>query len=156
MVLAPLALATLVQDEPANSLRTCNKMQKANSPTPVMKFDGAIGELCIRGPGVMKGYCGSDDSYISTCDGQYFRTKDVVKVCETRGGGRAIKFAGRSDSMVKVGAEFVNLADVERNLEALQVDGLRACVLPSSRRSAVAHAFVASCRPEASSAEVAV
>lgn len=130
--------------------------ESSGEATPVRLHD-AMGELCIRGPPVMRGYSGvHEDVFVGVCSGQYLRTKDVVRVVSGRGGEHAIEFGGRSDAMVKVGAEFVSLAEVERRLETLQPDGLQACVLPSCTpgRGSVAHASVAACQQQSSSQEL--
>mmetsp|Transcript_106721 Transcript_106721/g.311987 ORF Transcript_106721/g.311987 Transcript_106721/m.311987 type:complete len:1437 (-) Transcript_106721:107-4417(-) len=126
------------------------------SSTDLLLEPGAIGELCVRGPAVMRGYKPSGEECIRTDAGRYYRTKDVVKVLSVPG-GYAIEFHGRSDALIKVGAEFVNLADVETRLECLQqCGGVSACVLPprSQGRGPTAHAFLAARRCEASRAEV--
>lgn len=75
---------------------------------------GEIGELWVKGPGVLRGYRGSPDATAAamTADG-WLRTGDLVR----RGPFGAVGFAGRVKHVVKRGGYSVYAVEVERALE---------------------------------------
>ena len=101
---------------------------------------GSVGELWLRGPGVLQGYHGDADATASalTSDG-WLRTGDLAR----RGPLGSIVFAGRRKDVVKVGGYSVFAAEVERALEE-HPDVLEAAVvgLPDARLGQVPGAAV--------------
>jgi len=82
-----------------------------------------VGELCLRGPMVARGYFEKDDTasaFVKSSDGgrDYFRTRDLVRLLGAArpGESRRLEFCGRSDQLVKVAGQFVDLAAAERHL----------------------------------------
>lgn len=77
---------------------------------------GAIGELCVRGRLVMKGYEGltkeQQEAHV-TRDG-WFKTGDLV----TRAADGRHRFRGRIKDVIKVGGENVNSAEIESVLRS--------------------------------------
>jgi acyl-CoA synthetase (AMP-forming)/AMP-acid ligase II len=75
---------------------------------------GAVGELWLRGPGVLDGYHGDEEATARavTEDG-WLRTGDLAR----RGPFGSVVFAGRAKDVVKVGGYSVFSAEVERTLE---------------------------------------
>ena len=93
---------------------------------------GQIGELLVRGPGVLDGYHGDEKATAATrtVDG-WVRTGDLVR----RGLGGTVEFAGRAKDVIKVGGYSVYAAEVQTALEA--VDGVAEAAvvgLPDARR----------------------
>src|SRR5205823_2520267 len=80
---------------------------------------GAAGELLVSGPRLMTGYLGDEratDAAFTDADGRrWLRTGDFVRL----GADGVIRFDGRRDDQVKVGAERVALSDVEAGLRGL-------------------------------------
>jgi acyl-CoA synthetase (AMP-forming)/AMP-acid ligase II len=101
---------------------------------------GAVGELWLRGPGVLQGYHGDASATADalTHDG-WLRTGDLAR----RGPLGSIVFAGRRKDVVKVGGYSVFAAEVERALEE-HPDVLEAAVvgLPDDRLGQVPAAAV--------------
>jgi acyl-CoA synthetase (AMP-forming)/AMP-acid ligase II len=76
--------------------------------------DGAEGELCISGPGVMQGYWSlselNDRVFLVDADGtRWYRTGDIV---ERQPDGN-FKFLGRRDRMIKKRGYRVELGEIE-------------------------------------------
>ena len=80
---------------------------------------GQIGELLVRGPGVLHGYHGDEKATAATrtADG-WVRTGDLVR----RGLGGTVEFVGRAKDVIKVGGYSVYAAEVQTALEA--IDGV--------------------------------
>jgi len=72
-----------------------------------------VGELLVRGPGVLEGYHGNPDATAEALDDGWLRTGDLAR----RGPMGSIAFAGRSKDVVKCGGYSVFAAEVERALE---------------------------------------
>jgi len=74
------------------------------------------GELCLRGPMVTTGYRGRATSFVEATDGagSYFKTSDIVTVGSNP---TLVEFKGRSDMMIKVGAQFTDLSETEKRLK---------------------------------------
>jgi len=75
---------------------------------------GQVGELVVKGPGVMKGYHGKDDATKETIteDG-WLRTGDLAR----KGPLGLVQFAGRKKHVIKHGGYSVFAVEVERALE---------------------------------------
>jgi acyl-CoA synthetase (AMP-forming)/AMP-acid ligase II len=75
---------------------------------------GAVGELQIKGPGVLKGYHGDEAATraVLTGDG-WLRTGDLAR----RGPLGTVLFAGRSKDVIKVGGYSVYALEVQQALE---------------------------------------
>ena len=80
---------------------------------------GQIGELLVRGPGVLDGYFGDETATAATKtpDG-WVRTGDLVRC----GVGGTVEFVGRAKDVIKVGGYSVYAAEVQAALEA--IDGV--------------------------------
>ena len=75
---------------------------------------GAVGELWIKGPGVLQGYHDNPEATADTVtDDGWLRTGDLAR----RGPFGSIAFAGRKKDVVKVGGYSVFSAEVEAVLE---------------------------------------
>lgn len=72
-----------------------------------------VGELLVKGPGVLEGYHGDAGATAAALDGGWLRTGDLVR----RGRFGTVTFAGRSKDVVKSGGYSVFAAEVERALE---------------------------------------
>jgi acyl-CoA synthetase (AMP-forming)/AMP-acid ligase II len=107
---------------------------------------GEVGELMVRGPGVMHGYHGQEDATRETLtpDG-WVRTGDLAR----RGRLGLLEFAGRKKDVIKHGGYSVFAAEVEAALEE-HPDVLEAAVvgLPDERKGEVPAAVVR-CRDDA-------
>ena len=93
---------------------------------------GQIGELLVRGPGVLDGYHGDEKATAATRtpDG-WVRTGDLVR----RGLGGTVEFVGRAKDVIKVGGYSVYAAEVQAALEAIDGVAEAAVVgLPDPRR----------------------
>ncbi len=93
---------------------------------------GQIGELLVRGPGVLDGYHGDEKATAATrtSDG-WVRTGDLVR----RGLGGTVEFVGRAKDVIKVGGYSVYAAEVQAALEAIDGVAEAAVVgLPDPRR----------------------
>ncbi|CAK9068618.1 unnamed protein product [Durusdinium trenchii] len=113
------------------------------------------GELCLRGPMVTTGYRGASSSVHPPTDGgaPFFKTSDLVTLSS---GARSLEFRGRSDMLIKVGGQFVDLLEAEERLkeallppESTGAGGSAArevCALPGvaqpGQQGAAAHIFV--------------
>jgi long-chain acyl-CoA synthetase len=101
---------------------------------------GQVGELLVRGPGVMRGYHGRDDATAEamTADG-WLRTGDLAR---PRGLG-FFELAGRKKDVIKHGGYSVFAGEVERVLEEHPVVAEAAVVaLPDARKGEVPAAAV--------------
>jgi acyl-CoA synthetase (AMP-forming)/AMP-acid ligase II len=103
---------------------------------------GDVGELAIKGPGLMRGYHGREDDTrgVLTHDG-WLRTGDLAR----RGRLGLVEFAGRKKDVIKHGGYSVFAAEVEDVLEE-HPDVLECAVvpLPDSRKGEVPAAAVRS------------
>jgi len=101
---------------------------------------GQVGELVVKGPGVMKGYHGKDDATQETMteDG-FLRTGDLAR----KGPMGLVQFAGRKKHVIKHGGYSVFAVEVERSLED-HPDVLEAAVigLPDERKGEIPVAAV--------------
>lgn len=85
---------------------------------------GAVGELLVRGPGLMTGYYAKPEETAEALRGGWLHTGDLVRA---RPDGY-YEFAGRSKDIVRVGGENVSCAEVENAIYALGGVALAAVV----------------------------
>ncbi len=87
---------------------------------------GAVGELWLQGPGVLKGYHGAPDATAAALtDDGWLRTGDLAR----RGPLGIVNFEGRSKDVIKRGGYSVYAVEVEQALEE-HPDVLEAAVVP--------------------------
>jgi acyl-CoA synthetase (AMP-forming)/AMP-acid ligase II len=87
---------------------------------------GAVGELWLSGPGVLKGYHGAPEASASALtDDGWLRTGDLAR----RGPFGIINFEGRKKDVIKRGGYSVYAVEVEQTLED-HPDVLEAAVVP--------------------------
>jgi acyl-CoA synthetase (AMP-forming)/AMP-acid ligase II len=101
---------------------------------------GQVGELVVKGPGVMKGYHGKDDATKETIteDG-WLRTGDLAR----KGPLGLVEFAGRKKHVIKHGGYSVFAVEVERSLEEHPAVAEAAVIgLPDDRKGEVPVAVV--------------
>ena len=89
--------------------------------TAVPEAEGDVGEVVVRGPGVMLGYAEHPDDLALGAMLDELRTGDLGTV----GADGQLRIVGRRSGFVKVMGLRIDIASVERALEA---DGLTACV----------------------------
>lgn len=112
---------------------------------------GEEGEICVRGPTVMRGYYKHDDAGVFDADG-FFRTGDLGRVDE-RG---ALHFIGRLKDVIKSGGANVAAAEVEAVLMSHpDVAVAHAVGVPDPSRGESVGAFVVAKAPVAVDALVA-
>jgi crotonobetaine/carnitine-CoA ligase len=70
---------------------------------------GEIGELCVRGPGIMQGYFGNADATRAAFDGEWFRTGDLFRQ-DAQG---YYTIVGRYKDMIRRSAENIAAREVE-------------------------------------------
>jgi acyl-coenzyme A synthetase/AMP-(fatty) acid ligase len=76
---------------------------------------GSVGELWLKGPGVLRGYHGNPEATADAItDDGWLRTGDLAR----RGPLGSVVFAGRKKDVVKVGGYSVFSAEVEASMEA--------------------------------------
>jgi long-chain acyl-CoA synthetase len=111
-------------------------VDEAGEPAP----RGEVGELVVKGPGVMRGYHGQRDATAEalTADG-WLRTGDLAR----RGRLGLVEFAGRKKDVIKHGGYSVFAAEVEEALDQHPAVAEAAVVgLPDSRKGEVPAAAV--------------
>jgi acyl-CoA synthetase (AMP-forming)/AMP-acid ligase II len=104
---------------------------------------GEVGELAVKGPGVMRGYHGSDDATRDafTHDG-WLRTGDLAR--KRRFG--LVEFAGRKKDVIKHGGYSVFAVEVEQVLEQHEAVSEAVVVgLPDERKGEIPAAAVIPC-----------
>jgi acyl-CoA synthetase (AMP-forming)/AMP-acid ligase II len=75
---------------------------------------GQIGELVVKGPGVLKAYHGDTDATASVLDADgWLRTGDLAR----RSIGPLVSFAGRAKDVIKSGGYSVYAVEIERAME---------------------------------------
>jgi acyl-CoA synthetase (AMP-forming)/AMP-acid ligase II len=111
---------------------------------------GDVGELAVRGPGLMRGYHGHEDDTRRTLSGDgWLRTGDLAR----RGRLGLVEFAGRKKDVIKHGGYSVFAAEVESVLEEHPAVAECAVVgLPDARKGEIPAAAVR-CRAGASVSE---
>jgi len=101
---------------------------------------GQVGELVVKGPGVMKGYHGKDDATKETIteDG-WLRTGDLAR----KGPLGLVQFAWRKKHVIKHGGYSVFAVEVERSLEEHPAVAEAAVIgLPDERKGEIPVAVV--------------
>jgi acyl-CoA synthetase (AMP-forming)/AMP-acid ligase II len=101
---------------------------------------GQVGELVVKGPGVMKGYHGKEDATQETIteDG-WLRTGDLAR----KGPMGLVQFAGRKKHVIKHGGYSVFAVEVERTLEENPAIAEAAVIgLPDERKGEIPVAVV--------------
>ncbi|MEV4326818.1 Pls/PosA family non-ribosomal peptide synthetase [Microbispora rosea] len=91
-------------------------LDERREPVP----DGEVGEICIGGPGVARGYVGRPDLTadrfiehpLASAGGRLYRTGDLGRVTATGD----IEYLGRADSEVKIRGHRVDLGEIENVL----------------------------------------
>ena len=76
---------------------------------------GQVGEIRVRGPGMLQGYYGMPEATAAVFDGDWFRTGDLGWV----DGAGLFHLVGRSKDMVRRGGENVSAVEVETVLRQL-------------------------------------
>jgi non-ribosomal peptide synthetase-like protein len=78
--------------------------------------DGEVGEICIGGPGVARGYVGRPEltadrfiEHVSTPGGRLYRTGDLGRLTDDG----EIEYLGRADAEVKIRGHRVDLGEIE-------------------------------------------
>ncbi|XP_072161744.1 uncharacterized protein [Bemisia tabaci] len=88
--------------EPNTELKVIDTCGKSLRP-------GEVGELCIRGPQVKKGYFNNEKATQDTFDGDWLKTGDTVYYDEDG----MFHLAGRSKDLIKVGGRSVSPSELE-------------------------------------------
>ncbi|HLO67469.1 MAG TPA: amino acid adenylation domain-containing protein [Holophaga sp.] len=100
----------------------CVLLGEDGAPVP----DGATGEICFSGPGLMQGYLNQPGltarAFLDLDGDRFFRTGDLGR----RGPGGAIEFLGRRDFQVKIRGQRIELLEIESHLR--QAPGVRDAV----------------------------
>ena len=107
---------------------------------------GALGELVIAGPGVMRGYFGRPEltarAFLNDDSGAWYRTGDLV----IDDGSGCFHFHGRRDRMVKKRGYRIELGEIESAL--YRHDGVdRAAVVARTEESGVSIAAFVAMKP---------
>ena len=129
----PLPIPALVRPMRGNTLRVVDDQ---GNPVP----RGQVGELVVKGPGVMRGYHGQEEATNDalTADG-WLRTGDLAKAHL----GGFFEFAGRKKDVIKHGGYSVFAVEVERALEEHPAVAEAAVLgLPDDRKGEVPVAVV--------------
>jgi len=102
--------------------------------------DGEIGELIVRGPGILQGYYRKPDATAKAIDADgWLHTGDMGLI---RADGH-LRFMGRYKDMLKIGGENVDPLEIEAYLASHPAIGAAAVVgLADARLSEVAVAFI--------------
>jgi acyl-coenzyme A synthetase/AMP-(fatty) acid ligase len=77
--------------------------------------DGAIGELCIAGPGMLQGYYKKPEATKAAFHGEWFRTGDLAR----RDGDGYYYIVGRIKDMIRRSAENISVPEVESALSTI-------------------------------------
>lgn len=98
--------------------------------------EGQIGEICIAGKGLAKGYVGKNDLTIEKFI--YLPQKPDVRVYRTGDMGRYLpdgdlEYLGRTDNQVKIRGHRIELEEIESHLN--QIDGIHQAVVIASEIS---------------------
>lgn len=105
---------------------------------------GEIGEVCMRGPNVMKGYLGNLVETEAAFAGEWFHSGDLGYQIETTSHGYLTVLTGRIKNIAKVRGETVSLEEVDRALALVPgVSDAATVALPSEMDGEQVCAFVA-------------
>jgi crotonobetaine/carnitine-CoA ligase len=111
----------------AEPFRECRIADENGNTLPV----GAIGELVIRGPGMLQGYYKKPEANAAAFHGEWFRTGDLFRQDE-RG---YFTIVGRVKDMIRRSGENIAAREVEEVILSLPEIAEAACVpVPDSRR----------------------
>jgi crotonobetaine/carnitine-CoA ligase len=101
--------------------------------------DGAVGELLVRGPGMMQGYWRNPEATAEAFHGQWYRTGDLAR----QGANGLYYLAGRRKDMIRRAGENIAAAEVEAVLQQHPDVVLAACVaVPDPIRNEEVRAFI--------------
>ena len=115
------------------SLMSSNQLKIVDIETGELTKAGEAGEICVKGPSVMRGYYKVDPTTVFDDDG-FFRTGDLGHLDEA---GRLI-FSRRIKDTIKTGGINVAPADIESKLVAMEgVQAAYAFPLPSEEKGEV-------------------
>ena len=93
--------------------------------------NGEIGEICFKGPGVMKGYLNrpelTSNTFVKIGGSSYFRTGDLGRVHPSGN----LEYLGRRDFQIKLRGQRVELIEVESHLR--QAPGVRDAVVTANK-----------------------
>ena len=111
----------------AEPFRECRIADEKGNTLPV----GAVGELVIRGPGILQGYYKKPEANAAAFHGEWFRTGDLFRQDE-RG---YFTIVGRVKDMIRRSGENIAAREVEEVILALPEIAEAACIpVPDSRR----------------------
>lgn len=137
--------AVILQDDTVTGIGTCGKplawremmiADEAGNPLG----DNALGELCVKGPGMLQGYHKKPEATAAAFHGEWFRTGDLCRRDE-RG---YYYIVGRIKEMVRRSAENISVTEVEGALslhpdietvavhgvkDALRGEEVKACII---------------------------
>jgi crotonobetaine/carnitine-CoA ligase len=91
--------------------------------SPVVQGD--VGEICVKGPGLLQGYYGNLDATASAFRGEWFRTGDLGR----KDSDGYFYLVGRLKDMVRRGGENIAAREVETVLRMIP-DVLEAAIVP--------------------------
>ena len=98
--------------------------------------EGEVGEICVAGPQLFRGYVSNQDKLKSTeChrNGErYYRTGDLGRLETSTTGEKVFRCLGRKDDQVKVNGVRIDLGDVEQSILTAPVIKQCVVVLPQS------------------------
>ena len=93
--------------------------------------DGEIGEICFKGPGVMKGYLNrpqlNSNAFVKIGDATYFKTGDLGRIHPSGN----LEYLGRQDFQIKLRGQRLELVEVESNLR--QAPGIKDAVATAQK-----------------------
>ena len=122
--------------EALNGLEVCILADGSLEMVP----DGEIGEICVAGPQLFKGYRSIESALESReCIRQglrYYRTGDFGQVENHSKGIRTIRYLGRRDAQIKVHGIRIDLGDIEESILSCRMVQHCAVVLPRHGSSA--------------------
>ena len=128
--------AVLLSDDIATDSGTCGKAMPWREMMIADEHgnplgDGALGELCVAGPGMLRGYHKKPEATAAAFHGKWFRTGDLCRR-DARG---YFYIVGRIKEMIRRSAENISITEVEGalslhpDIEAVAVHGV-----PDARR----------------------
>ncbi len=92
---------------------------------------GEVGEVCFKGPGVMKGYLDKPEltqkAFVERAGALYFRTGDIGRIHPSG----YLEFLGRRDFQIKIRGQRIELLEIESHLR--RAPGVRDAILSADR-----------------------
>ena len=92
--------------------------------------DQEVGEICFRGPGIMKGYLNKPeltrDAFVSIDGETYFRTGDMGRIHASGN----LEYLGRRDFQIKLRGQRIELLEIEGQLR--QAPGIRDAIVATA------------------------